>query len=97
MSKNIKRKTVSKSFNIGLLREHHIRILSIYLPFISKDFHYLFNDLLLYNDPPYIHAFIFYVWQSSQMNIHPPSIRISPQMASMPFHSLLFHISHPTI
>jgi hypothetical protein len=94
MSKNTKRRAVS--FNIGLLKESHKKILSIYLPFISQDFHYLFHDLGLYDEPSYIHAFIFSVWQTAQMNIHPPSIRISEQLASMPFHSLLFHISHPT-
>ena len=96
MSKNTKRKPLP-SFNIDLLRDFHKNILSTYLPFISRDFHYLFNDLPLYNDPQYIHAFIFCVWQFSHMNIHPPSIRISPQIASMPYHSLLFHISHPTL
>jgi hypothetical protein len=93
MSKTIKR----KPFSIHSLKDSHRAILSPYLPFIHKDFHYLFHQLTLYDHPTYIHAFIFTVWQSAQMNFHPPSIHISSQMASIPFHSLLFHISHPTL
>ena len=87
---------MSKFYTNSRLTPRHISLLDIYLPFIPNDFHYLFKDLHLYNDIPYIHAFIFSVWHTSQLRIFPNAIVISPQMAAIPYHSLLFHITHPS-
>jgi hypothetical protein len=95
MSKNSSRKY--NTFNFHALSHPHKSLLAIYLPFIPSDFHYLFNQFHLYNDIPYVHAFIFSVWQCSQLMLFPPSIAITPQIAALPFHSLLFHITHPSL
>jgi len=102
MSKNFSKNTSrgvsnhSNYFNFDLLSDRHKSFISIYLPFIPSEFHYLFKDLHEYNDPPYIHAFIFSVWHCSQLRLSPPAIIITPQMAAIPYHSLLFHITHPS-
>ena len=83
---------IKKNFTVHSLPPFHREIISPYLPFINKEFHHLFQDIYRYDQPPFIHAFIFTVWFLAQFSICPKNISISPYIASFPFHSILFFI-----